>query len=334
MPVAASAVAQTGAQLFDTNCAACHGSKGDGGVGVPLSLPAFINTVDDRYLENTIRHGRPGRIMPAFSHMSSDDVRKIIRHMRSWTGVQPPAFPLKSIDGNPLNGKVLYVKNCAGCHGASGEGGHGTGVTFSRPRDLPILAPALNNSGFLAAASDAMIKATLVNGREGTPMISFLEAGLNDSEIDDIVSFVRQLRDPGAATLVADADEPNILVTESPFTLEKTVANLKQAVVSANMQLIRVQYLDEGFVEKGKENKKRVMVYSCGFNFLNEALKIDPRVGVFLPCRVTVVEHKGKVRIMAINPKRLAYLFNNYELTELCGEMKNRYLQLMEEATF
>jgi len=325
---------KTGDQLFHTYCAACHGNQGNGGVGVPLSLPAFINTVDDNYIRKTIQNGRPGRIMPSFAHLSASDINKIIHYIRTWTGVHPTPYSDEKIAGNPVHGKALFQKNCAACHGADGAGGHGTGVTFSRPRDLPILAPALNNRGFLAAASDEMIKHTLMNGREGTPMISFLKAGLSESDINDVVSYVRSFQSHLPHRPTADSKEPPMLVFESPFSVEKTVNNLKQSVVAANMRLIRVQYLDDGFVKKGSENKKRVIVYSCGFNFLNEALKVDPRVGLFLPCRVTVVKHKDKVLVMSVNPKRLAYLFNNNELSELCAKMKKTYSDLMEEATF
>ena len=86
---------------------------------------------------------------------------------------------------------TLYARKCAACHGANVEGGKGTGVTFSRPRDLPVIAPALNNTGFLSAAPDMMIKTVLMNGREGTPMPSFLKQGLSEKDIDDIVAYVR-----------------------------------------------------------------------------------------------------------------------------------------------
>jgi len=330
----ANASTKTGNVLFHENCAACHGNQGKGGVGVPLSLPAFINTVDDSYLRKTIQNGRPGRIMPSFAHLSASDINKIIKYIRTFTGVHPEAYSTKKISGNPEHGKALFQKNCARCHGADGGGGHGTGVTFSRPRDLPILAPALNNKGFLAAASDEMIKHTLINGRPGTPMISFLKAGLSESDINDVVAYIRSFETHLPNRPVADEKEPAMLVVESPFSVEKTVDRLKEAVVDANMRLIRIQYLDQGFVDKGKENKERVIVYSCGFNFLNEALKVDPRVGLFLPCRVTVVKTKDKVLVMSVNPKRLAYLFNNNELSELCSRMKKKYLDLMEEATF
>ena len=53
--------APDGQTLFNKHCAVCHGSEGKGGVGVPLSLPSFINSVSDEYLIKTIRVGRPGR---------------------------------------------------------------------------------------------------------------------------------------------------------------------------------------------------------------------------------------------------------------------------------
>ena len=50
--------APNGEALFNQHCASCHGYDGHGGVGVPLSLPSFLNSVPDDYLEKTIRNGR------------------------------------------------------------------------------------------------------------------------------------------------------------------------------------------------------------------------------------------------------------------------------------
>ena len=75
------------------------------------------------------------------------------------------------------------------------------------------------------------------------------------------------------------------------------------------------------------------MIYFCNFNFLNKALAIDPRVGMFLPCRVTVVKSGDKVNIMAINPLKLSPLFNNSELNDACREMYEVYTELLEEAS-
>ena len=326
--------APDGAKLFAQNCAACHGLHGHGGVGIPLALPTFLGSVSDEFLFTTIRHGRPGRVMPAFTQLSDAQVHAIVAYVRSW---MPPDTKLMKVadapvKGDAVHGKELFAKNCAVCHGADGEGGHGTGVTFSRPRDLPIIPPGLNNPGFLAAASDQMIKATLMNGREGTPMVSFLKRGLSEQDIDDVVAYVRSFREHMRSWKPGNDDTP-VLEMESSYSVAETVENVKRAAVGRNFRIIRVQTLENGLFPEDQENKNEVIVYFCNFNFINKALALDPRVGLFMPCRVTVAERDGKVMVMAINPKYLSRLYNNAELDKPCEEMFQTYQAILEEAT-
>lgn len=323
-----------GAKLYAQNCAACHGENGTGGIGVPLSLPSFQSTISDDYVRKTILLGRPGRIMPAFTQLKPDEIDAIVKHVRAWNKSKPVIYPATPVAGDPIRGKQLFAQYCAGCHGANGEGGKGTGVTFSRPRELPIMAPALHNPGFLAAATDAMIKDTLIKGREGTPMVSFFVHGLKEKDINDITrhirSFEQQTTAPSAVILET---EQAILSADSPYDLQTTINNVKNAATSHNFIFIREQTLDSGLVPEGKENPSQHLVYFCNFNFLNQALATDPRVGLFLPCRITVVEENGKVRLFAVNPKRLSKIFNNSELNEMCDEMTKHYKTIMDEAT-
>ena len=326
--------APDGSRLYGQHCAVCHGAHGHGGVGVPIALPAFLATVNDDYLFRTIRNGRPGRVMPAFTDLSDAQVYAIVKHLRSWA---PPTqgsvqHGETKVNGNAAHGKELYGKYCAACHGANGEGGHGTGVTFSRPRELPVMPPALNNSGFLKAASDQMIKQTLMKGREGTPMVSFLAMGLKERDINDIVAYVRSFETTPIVWKPAE-DESPVLEMESPYSVEETVENLKRAIVGKNFVVIRIQTLDNGFVPEGKEDQRQVIVYFCNFNFINQALSLDPRIGLFMPCRVTVVEQNGVVKVMSINPKYQSRLFNNEELDRPCEEMTEVYKSIIEEAT-
>lgn len=325
-----------GDELYATHCSSCHGIDGKGGVGVPIALPSFLGSVSNEYLEKTIRHGRPGRIMPAFVSLSDAQVSAIVKHVRSWSDKPVPVEDTTVVKGDREHGKKLFADFCVQCHGDAGSGGKGTGVTFSRKRDLPIIAPALNNAGFLAAASDVMIRDTITLGREGTPMTSMLVAGLSEEDIDDIVSYIRSLEKTAAEieqTLNGSEKDLPVIIMDSPYGLDETVENLKQAVTDQNFTLIRTDYLEHGLVEEGKENKKQVVLHFCNFGFLFQALSIDPRVGMFLPCRVTVIEKNGKVQISTINPKRLSKLFNNHELDEYCDQMYEVYNSLLEDAT-
>ena len=327
----AAQAAPKGEDLFARHCSACHGAHGEGGVGVPLSLPSFINSVSEDFLVKTMRTGRPGRIMPAFDELSDAQVHAIAQFMRSW-GIKPaPTYDTAPVAGDAKHGKELFAGYCAQCHGADAGGGKGTGVMFSRKRDLPITAPALNNPGFLAAATDAMIKDTLMFGREGTPMTSALVTGLSEKDVNDLVAYIRSFEN-GFKQQPAKQAEDAVISVESPYTLDETIENVKLAITDQNFTLIRTDYLDHGLVEEGKENKKQVVLHFCNFGFLFDALTLDPRVGMFLPCRVTVVENQGKVSVMTINPLRLSELFNNDELDEACKHMFEVYVAILEDA--
>ena len=331
---AVTLAAPDGATLFAQNCAACHGEKGSGGIGVPLALPSFQASVSDDYIRKTIRLGRPGRIMPAFQKLSDAEVDALVKYVRSWNAAQAMHFDPAPIKGDPTHGKQLYAKYCAACHGANGEGGKGTGVTFSRPRDLPIMPPALHNPGFLAAASDSMIKYTLMHGRAGTPMIAAAKRGLQERDVDDLVSFIRQFQqEPVSSSATLLNTESAILTMDSPYDLATTIENLKRAVGNNNFIFIREQNLDAGLVPEDSEDPHQHIIYFCNFSLLNQALANDPRVGLFLPCRITVAEDHGKVKLMAVNPKRLSRMFNDSNLNDLCQQMTQQYLAIMEEAT-
>jgi cytochrome c oxidase cbb3-type subunit 3 len=322
-----------GAALYARNCAVCHGGNGTGGIGVPLALPSFQAGISDDYLRQSIRLGRPGRVMPAFGQLKKNEVDAIVSHMRSWNKVQVPVYSTQPVQGNAPHGKQLFAQYCASCHGATGEGSVGTGVTFSRPRDLPIMAPALHNPGFLASATDSMIKTTLMKGRKDTPMTSFIKLGLKESDINDIVSYVRSFeQQPLAASAKLLQVENQVIVRDSPYDLKTTVENVKKAISNNNFFYGRVQTLEYGLTTPDKENPNQVIVYFCNISLLNQALGIDPRVGMFLPCRITIVEHNGKVQVISVNPEVLSKLFNNSELNQLFGQMKTNYTTIIEEA--
>ena len=64
-------------------------------------------------------------------------------------------------------------------------------------------------------------------------------------------------------------------------------------------------------------------------------LNIEPRLGVILPCRITIIERQdGQVILAAPNMKLMASWFNNNELIELAEAMEETIEAVLEEATF
>jgi mono/diheme cytochrome c family protein len=186
--------ATDGATLYGTFCAACHGPSGQGmrypgTTAFPaIGNPDFLAVASDRFLVDTVTHGRAGRRMPAWGESAGGlrpaEIQAVVGHVRGFAGGAPAprdAEPRRWVRGDPEAGARLFGEACASCHGAAGEGKEG---------------PALANRGLLAAATDTYLVETIRRGRRGTSMPAFGAASpahrlLADDEIESVVAWLR-----------------------------------------------------------------------------------------------------------------------------------------------
>ena len=179
-----------GEALYGRYCAVCHDtglySRWDKKFQrfVPgIRNAAFIRTEDDECLEQNIRQGRPGTRMPGWGPkaggLSDAELTALVAYLRT----SAPAVPLPAAPprGDAARGATLFGQQCAGCHGADGKG---------------LIAPALANPVFQQAATDAFIAQTIRIGRESTPMPAFGRAGFGESQIGDLLAFLRKWQPP------------------------------------------------------------------------------------------------------------------------------------------
>jgi len=321
--------APDGEQLYSEHCIACHGTHGAGGIGLPL-IAQTLGSVTDDYLYKTVRYGRPGRIMPAYPTLSDAQVAALIAYLRSWAPQQE--IITKAATGEAGSGETLYAKHCIACHGKDGSGGDGTGVTFSRPRSFGIMPPALNNPGFLKAASDSVIRHTITRGRLDTEMPAFSDL-LSAQEIDDIILYIRAFEEQQKPT--ASVKGPASLIFASPYDFETTVQRVREALKGNNFRVFGDRYLEQGLSDFEDQHNRNTRIRFCNFENLYGMLGIDPRLGILLPCGLTVVENDDKsVDLIAMNVNAIASVFNNEQLTVLSEAMLEAILLVVEEATF
>lgn len=335
-PISAMSAGPDGQSLFKANCVVCHRQDGAGSIGLPLQKNKF-STLSDDYLGKTIRHGRPGRVMPAFDALSDSQVDAIIAYLRQWSATQSFDHPVVSTKGDKVNGLRLFQGHCVNCHGEAGQGlGKGTGQSYSRERDFKVIPPAIGNAGFLASASDGMLRHIITHGRKGTLMGAYGKLGLSAQDIDDVIAYLRSLPTLNGLQQAdaVEAPTPSVIV-DSPYDFATTVANLKQALSGSNFRIFPDRYLEQGLFPEWEVNKKQLTVRYCNFNHLYEILKIEPRLGIGLPCRITVIESEdGKVRLIAMNMLLIAKLFNNDQLQDYAKHFHSRQLEILEEVTF
>lgn len=170
-------------QLYARYCALCHGEDRQGHAAdhaPSLRSPELMGSASKGYLMTAIGYGRPGTAMAAFAQSQGGPLTHHQQHTlmdwlidRAEVERRPP--PDAPVRGDAAVGESLYQTQCATCHGERGQGGTGT---------------ALANPVFLATATDAFLRDTIVRGRTGTPMPGFGRT-LSDDQIDGVVAFLR-----------------------------------------------------------------------------------------------------------------------------------------------
>ena len=152
-----------------------------------IANPDFLRLVSDDFLREQIKRGRPGRRMPAWGEqeggLREEEIGRLVGYIRGVGGVQfeGDAKPRRWLEGDVSEGKRVYAKACAQCHGERGEGKEG---------------PSLNNRVLLELATDSYLFKTVKDGRRSTSMESFgmsspVRAALTEAEIASVVTFLR-----------------------------------------------------------------------------------------------------------------------------------------------
>lgn len=124
-----------GAQIFSTQCTACHGTNGDQIPGVNFRAGQFKRVVSDNDLRATITNGVPGTAMQPFAFGASE-LTGIVSYLRNMNSFDASGSTI----GNAARGKTIFAGtgNCATCHAVNGKG--------------PRVAPDLGDIGTLRTA--------------------------------------------------------------------------------------------------------------------------------------------------------------------------------------
>jgi len=194
---------QYGAQIFATQCTACHGTSGDQIPGVNFRAGQFKRVVSDNDLRATITNGVPGTAMQPFAFGASE-LTGIVSYLRNMS-----SFDAKgSMIGNAARGQALFngAGNCSSCHAVNGKG--------------PRVAPDLGDIGTLRTAE--LLQRTLLD-----PAGSMLPANRSVHAVtkDGKVINGRRLNEDTYTVQLIDEQERLVSLTKADlreFTVLKT----------------------------------------------------------------------------------------------------------------
>ncbi|KHD06825.1 cytochrome Cbb3 [Candidatus Thiomargarita nelsonii] len=139
-----------GHRLYMTYCTTCHGSDAGG-------VPGYPNLRDDDWLyggnpdaiKTTIMNGRQGMMPTATQNglKSEAEINQVTQYVLSLSGEQHD-------QAAATEGQKIFGRVCFACHGMEGKG-------------MQAVAPNLTDKIWLYGGSEAKIKESIANGRQG-----------------------------------------------------------------------------------------------------------------------------------------------------------------------
>ncbi len=138
-----------GARLYSTYCTTCHGSDARGVRGYPnLRDHDWLYGGAPENIKQTIMEGRQGAMPPWGELLGHEGVFQVAQYVQGLSGRQVDSVVA-------YQGKQLFDKNCAVCHGAEGKGNQALG------------APNLSDNVWLYGGSQKQIIESITSGRNG-----------------------------------------------------------------------------------------------------------------------------------------------------------------------
>jgi len=113
---------------------------------------------------------------------------------------------------------------------------------------------------------------------------------------------------------------------------EQAVAKVKDALKAEGFGVITEIDVQKSFKEKlGVDFPKYLIIGACNPTMAHRALRIEPEVGLLLPCNVIVYEKDGGVVISAIDPTARLGEYDNAQLKSVAKEVSERLARVIEQ---
>ncbi len=180
-----------GAELFQQDCAACHGTagRGDGWVGrVLLRRPENLAAIrfSPRLLGQALWNGKPGTAMPSWRNLSPGDLTALAAYVQT---LHPPDTAAPASSEALQRGNLLFQQNCVPCHGVLADG---KGVSAAS------LMPPPANFRWKQPDFDYILQ-ILRDGISGTGMPSW-KSQLSEADRRALAGFVRSRFETASAS--------------------------------------------------------------------------------------------------------------------------------------
>ncbi len=124
-----------------------------------------------------------------------------------------------------------------------------------------------------------------------------------------------------------------LYIKESTRTIDDVCARLQVAAAQNKYGILGIIDLKEKMAAKGVEFGPQCRIIEiCNPVQAKKVLEKDMAISSALPCRISVYEEAGKVKVITLLPTVLLKMFNKPELEVVAKDVENTLIRIIDSA--
>jgi uncharacterized protein (DUF302 family) len=124
-----------------------------------------------------------------------------------------------------------------------------------------------------------------------------------------------------------------LYVREARGSVDEVRKKLEAAIAANKFGLLGVYNLKEKLAAKGVPFDRECLIFEvCNPTQAKKVLEANMSISTALPCRISLYEQAGRVRVSTLKPTAILALFGTPDLEQVAEYVENTILRIIDEA--
>ena len=122
-------------------------------------------------------------------------------------------------------------------------------------------------------------------------------------------------------------------IVESSKPIDRVAKDLEEAVARHKFGVLGVHDLKATLAKKGVEFTRECRIFEvCNPHQAKKVLEVNLEISTALPCRISVYEENGRIKLATIKPTAMIALYSPPGLKAVAEEVEATLVAIMQEA--
>lgn len=125
--------------------------------------------------------------------------------------------------------------------------------------------------------------------------------------------------------------EEFIYIQETKKSFDEAVVSVLKAAEKKSWALFNVYDIKERLAAKGFQHEKLKIIEICSAKYSSNLLNKNKFISICMPCKINVIEDKGKIKIAGMKPSIIQHFFQEIKKEDV-ADMEKDIKEIIDNA--